>query len=37
MVVWSKAVVAEMKKRGKIGELFRRQSHQDLLIDRKLL
>lgn len=35
MVVQAKVVVAEMgRKRGQIGEIFRRQRHQDLTIDR---
>lgn len=35
VVVWSRAVVVEMgKKRGQIGEIFKRQSHKNLITDR---
>ena len=35
IVVWSRAVVVEMgKKRGQIGEIFKRQSHKSLITDR---
>lgn len=31
IMVCSRAVVVQMKKKGEVGEVFRRQSHQDLM------